>query len=478
MNIKLNNLNYRYDVYHMISIFYQLVKIEIGECIDDYSYSIKIYEDYLSIEKNHEEKTYAFNKDLKKGENIRRALFLYFTEETGLELPWGFLIGIRPTKIATSYFESGSSYDEAVEAIKNKYLVREDKARLLASISSLEEKFIDLKSQKINIYIGMPFCRTTCLYCSFASNGIKGKESLVKEYLQALNTEIIEISKYIEKRNFKVNTIYFGGGTPTSVSDEEFYFIMESVSKNLCKFGPKEFTVECGRPDTITEHKLSTMKKFNVTRISINPQTMNDKTLKLIGRAHSTKDVIDKMNLARGMGFNNINMDVIIGLPGEGILEMENTLKSIYALKPDSLTVHGLCIKRGSKLHEALVLNKSFEISSQKTINEMYKLTHELSSKLHMRPYYLYRQKNMIGNMENIGYCLEGKECLYNMEIIEENETIIGLGADAATKVLYKKENRIERFANVKDVYEYNKRVNEMISRKEKLLDTIKDEEE
>ena len=215
------------------------------------------------------------------------------------------------------------------------------------------------------------------------------------------------------------------------------------------------------------------MKKYEVSRISINPQTMNDETLKLIGRNHTVEDVKEKFNMARELGFEDINMDMIIGLPGEGYEEALNTAREIKKLKPDSLTVHGLSLKRGSRLYENFILKKGLGIKNQDEITKMYNESKKLSKELNLKPYYMYRQKNMVGNMENIGYAKEGKECIYNMQMIEDTQTIIALGADAVSKVVFKDENRIERFPNVKDVREYVNRIDEMIEGKIKLLDTL-----
>ena len=235
----------------------------------------------------------------------------------------------------------------------------------------------------------------------------------------------------------------------------------------------KEFTVECGRPDSITLNKLKTMKKCNVTRISINPQTMNDKTLKLIGRNHTSQDIIDKFKMARDLGFDDINMDIIIGLPGEGLEEAKITVSEIEKLSPDSITVHGLSLKRGSIMFENFILKKGLGLKSQEEIMQMYEESKKLSKDLNLHPYYMYRQKNMVGNMENLGYAKYGKESLYNIEMIEDKQTIIAIGADAVSKVVFLGEVRIDRFGNVKDVREYVDRVEELTEGKIELLDTL-----
>ncbi|MDY4251826.1 MULTISPECIES: coproporphyrinogen III oxidase [unclassified Clostridium] len=467
--IKLNNLKYRYDVYQMFNIYYPLYEIKFEDKGD---YIIDIEEDKVSFSYK---KLY---KEALLGENIKEALkkliFSSLKEITGDYYPWGILVGIRPSKIALKYLEEGKSEDEIIELFRNKHLASEEKARLCIEVAKKEKKLVNKDEKNIAIYIGMAFCPTRCFYCSFTANPIRGNKKLVNPYLEALTYEIREMKKYVDERGLKIESVYFGGGTPTAVNNEEFEEIMKEIynafveNRNLI-----EFTVECGRPDSITLEKLQTMKKYNTTRISINPQTMNDNTLKMIGRGHSSQDVIEKFNLARELGFNDINMDMIIGLPGEGIKEAKYTAEEILKLRPDSLTVHGLSLKRASILYENFILKKGIQIKNQEELSSMYEMSRILAKDLDIQPYYMYRQKNMVGNMENLGYSKVGKECLYNIQMIEDKQTIIALGADAVSKVVFLEENRIERFGNVKDIREYTSRIKEMVEGKRKLLDTL-----
>ncbi|MDY6227843.1 MAG: coproporphyrinogen III oxidase [Clostridium sp.] len=467
--IKLNNLKYRYDVYQMFNIYYPLYEIKFEDKGD---YIIDIEEDKVSFSYK---KLY---KEALLGENIKEALkkliFSSLKEITGDYYPWGILVGIRPSKIALKYLEEGKSEDEIIELFRNKHLASEEKARLCIEVAKKEKKLVNKDEKNIAIYIGMAFCPTRCFYCSFTANPIRGNKKLVNPYLEALTYEIREMKKYVDERGLKIESVYFGGGTPTAVNNEEFEEIMKEIynafveNRNLI-----EFTVECGRPDSITLEKLQTMKKYNTTRISINPQTMNDNTLKMIGRGHSSQDVIEKFNLARELGFNDINMDMIIGLPGEGIKEAKYTAEEILKLRPDSLTVHGLSLKRASILYENFILKKGIQIKKQEELSSMYEMSRILAKDLDIQPYYMYRQKNMVGNMENLGYSKVGKECLYNIQMIEDKQTIIALGADAVSKVVFLEENRIERFGNVKDIREYTSRIKEMVEGKRKLLDTL-----
>ena len=469
VKIKLNDMKYRYDVYQMFNIYFPLDEIKF---LDDGDYIVNILDNKVEFVNGDYYKKIEISENIK--EDIKRLVFSSLKDITEEEYPWGILVGIRPSKIALKYLEEGKTEEEIIKIFKKKHLASEEKAKLCIEIAKTEVSFVNNDSKNIAIYIGMAFCPTRCFYCSFAANPIMGNKKLVNPYLEALIYEIREMKKYVDERSLNIETVYFGGGTPTAVNNEEFELIMQEAYNAFVEGkGIKEFTVECGRPDSITKEKLETMKKFNVTRISINPQTMNDETLKMIGRGHNSKDVIEKFNLARSMGFNDINMDMIIGLPGEGIKEVLHTKEEILKLYPDSLTVHGLSLKRASILYENFILKKGIQVKKQTELANMYEESRILAKKLGLHPYYMYRQKNMVGNMENLGYSRKGAECIYNIQMIEDKQTIIALGADAVSKVVFLEEGRIERFANIKDVREYCNRIEEMVEGKKKLLDTL-----
>ena len=467
--INLNNLKYRYDVYQMFNLYYPLDEIKFE---DKGEYTVNIEGNKISFSYKDIYKEVFSEENIK--EDIKKLIFSSLKEITGDYYPWGILVGIRPSKIALKYLEEGKNEDEIVELFNKKYLASEEKTRLCIEVAKKEKESVNKDEKNIAIYIGMAFCPTRCFYCSFTANPIGSNKKLVNPYLEALTYEIREMKKYVDERGLRIESVYFGGGTPTSVNNEEFEYIMKEIHNAFVKGrNVLEFTVECGRPDSITLEKLETMKKYNTTRISINPQTMNNNTLKMIGRGHSAEDVIDKFNLARELGFNDINMDMIIGLPGEGIKEAKYTAEEILKLRPDSLTVHGLSLKRASILYENFILKKGIQIKKQEELSSMYEISRNLAKDLDIKPYYMYRQKNMVGNMENLGYSKEGKECLYNIQMIEDKQTIIALGADAVSKVVFLEDNRIERFGNVKDIKEYANRIKEMVEEKRKLLDTL-----
>lgn len=487
INIKLNNEKYRYHIYQIFNIFYTFDEIKIN---DDKPASYELEMGEIIEGQNASEETLVNALKITNGEvteiyklelvnivqEIKRAIFTFLSKTLNRNYPWGTLVGIRPSKIASDMLEKGASEEEIVKFFADIYLASREKAELCIEIAKREKSYMNKDEKSIALYIGMPFCPTRCAYCSFAADPIGKRNKDVQLYLEALKKEIKAIETYIKDRGLTIDNVYFGGGTPTSINNEQFEDLMAIIyEKFVSGRDLREFTVECGRPDSMTEEKLLTMKRYDVTRISINPQSMNDSTLKSIGRGHLTQDVIEKFNLARKLEFDNINMDIIIGLPNEGINEMENTRRLIEELAPDNLTVHGLAIKRSSKLHEHLVLKESVKIAPQEELSEMYDKSRTLAKSLGMNPYYMYRQKNMVGNMENIGYSKDGLECYYNIQMIEDTQTIIALGADAVSKVVYLNEGkgRMERFANLKNVKEYINRADEMIEGKIALLDTL-----
>ncbi|MGN0144330.1 MAG: coproporphyrinogen III oxidase [Clostridium sp.] len=471
IKVNLNNLKYRYEVYQLFNVYFPMNDIKFLEK-EEADYIFYIDDEKMNFQHKEYYKEESLGEDIKN--SLRRFLFLCLRDLTNDIYPWGILIGIRPSKIALKLLKEGKSEDEIINIFKEKYVASADKAKLCIDVAKAEERIVNKDTNTISIYIGMAFCPTKCMYCSFTSNPIGTHKKMVMPYVESLMKEIREISRYVKEKNLNVETVYFGGGTPTSVSDGEFMMVMDEIYNGFIKDGNvKEFTVECGRPDTLNKNKLQTMKDCSVTRISINPQTMNDKTLKLIGRAHSSEDIKEKFNMAREMGFDDINMDIIIGLPGEGHAEILHTKEELIKLRPDSITVHGLALKRGSIMYENFVLKKGIPVTPHEEIVRMYEESKNLADELGLSPYYMYRQKNMVGNMENLGYAKEGSECIYNIQMIEERQTIIALGAAAVSKVVFLEEDRLERFPNLKDLHEYVTRIDEMIERKKELLNSL-----
>ena len=397
---------------------------------------------------------------------LKRFLYGLLSQETKKQLPWGTLTGIRPTKIAMQLLEQGKTLQETQTYMEETYLASQEKAGLSVDIALREQQILSgIHYEKgYSLYIGIPFCPTTCLYCSFTSFPICAWKKRVGEYLDALEKEIDFVREAC--RDKILDSVYIGGGTPTTLEPDQLDRLLGKVRASFDWTHVKEFTVEAGRADSITREKLKAIKRHGVTRISVNPQTMNEKTLKLIGRQHTVQQVKDAFWLAREEGFDNINMDLILGLPGETQADVADTIEQVKALGPDSLTVHSLAVKRASRLCQWIEENG---ISTLHNTDETMRIAAAGARDLGMEPYYLYRQKNMSGNFENVGYARPGKAGIYNILIMEEKESILALGAGTISKEVYP-DGRIERCDSVKDVGLYLEKVDEMIERKRKLL--------
>ncbi len=397
---------------------------------------------------------------------LKRLLYQLLSQDTGKVLPWGTLTGIRPTKIAMGLLEEGRSEAEVAEYMQKEYLVGQEKTDLSIDIAKREKRIlqnIDYENG-YSMYIGIPFCPTTCLYCSFTSYPFGKWAKRADEYVDAVEKEIKWTAEAFKDK--KLNTVYFGGGTPTTLTAEQLDRLLTCVEEHFDFSHLQEYTVEAGRPDSITREKLEVLKKHNVGRISINPQTMKQETLNLIGRHHTVDQIKEVFAMARELGFDNINMDLILGLPGETIDDVRNTMEELKVLAPDNITVHSLAIKRAARLN---IFWEKYAHMSMENSDDTMAVAAAAAEELGLKPYYLYRQKNMAGNLENVGYAAPGKEGIYNILIMEEKQSIVAIGAGATTKAVYR-DGRIERSANVKDVELYLKQVDEMIERKKKLF--------
>lgn len=385
--------------------------------------------------------------------------------------PWGILTGIRPVKIAAKLLKEGKSKNEVLEHFVNEYKTFPDRAELAYYLAEVEKKAEeDMYKNGVSLYVGIPFCPTRCLYCSFVSNSIKNSGKYVDEYLECLVKEIEYTSKILKEKNKKVETVYIGGGTPTTLEPDQLDRLFYALFEHFDLSGNKEFTVEAGRPDTITKEKLETIKRYNIERISINPQTMNEKTLKVIGRAHKPEDILKAFEIAKQCGIKNVNMDVIAGLPGESTEDFCKTLFEVEKLSPENTTVHTMSIKRSSRLNEKL---EEYKLSEGGEVSDMVEFSKKFLGEKGKKPYYLYRQKNMLGNLENIGYAKQGTESLYNIYIMEEIQSIISMGCGGVTKTVDKQTDRIERIFNVKEPKEYIERFDEMLKRKDALKNEL-----
>ena len=466
---------YTYNLYHITKAFFP--NAEIKQCVDaEQEPLVRIELDdgscFLLDAKEFEENKKKEDAQEKK-KIVTKMVYRFLSEKTGREMAWGMLTGVRPTKLAMHQMENGMNEAQAKAFLQEVYCVSEKKAGLAVDIACREKALLS-KLDYLNgfsLYVGIPFCPSICSYCSFSSSPIDMWSPRMDDYLKALCIELHHIAKETEGKT--LNTIYIGGGTPTTLTAKQLEKLLNVIDELFLneERGAEllEYTVEAGRPDSITKEKLEVICSHPVTRISVNPQTMQQKTLDLVGRKHSVQAVKEIFHLARELGFDNINMDLIAGLPGENAEDMRDTLRQIEELSPDSLTVHSLAIKRAARMaQEQPVRDLHTEIT------EMVEDAAKTAEKLGLVPYYLYRQKNIAGNFENVGYAKVDKAGIYNILIMEEKQTIYAAGAGATTKIVLPekiktengKETNLIRIENVKNIEEYIARIDEMIKRK------------
>ena len=415
------------------------------------------------------ERAHAVRKDI-----VKIALYKLLVKLTGKTLPWGNLTGIRPAKLAMGLIESGMKNTEAAQEMRERYMVSPQKTALAITIANREREILkDIDYENgYSLYVGIPFCPSICLYCSFSSYPLKQWKDRVYLYLDALCKEIRAVAQIMHEKGKKLDTVYIGGGTPTTLTAGQLKRLLDCIDTYFSREHLLEYTVEAGRPDSITPEKLQVIAEHGISRISINPQTMQQKTLDLIGRKHTVSQIRDAYHTARSLGFDNINMDLIAGLPGETLADMEDTLSQIKELEPDSLTVHSLAIKRAAKMGRS-----DEKPSVGPDTKEMVDEARRVAKEMGLLPYYLYRQKNIAGNFENVGYAKVDKAGIYNILIMEEKQSIIAAGAGASTKIVLKnpvpvqgskkkKETNLIRLENVKAIDAYIQRIDEMIERK------------
>lgn len=480
ITVQLNKRDFEYDIHSLIRAFYPGVDVPLyleGEeepqgfekklevCYGDALIRL-IWRDADGKVLARRECAVDFYADRKKTKNALKAvLYELLSEYTGQKLPWGNLTGIRPTKIPMGLLEQGWKNTEIADYMRKTYYTSNEKTALAISIANRERAILkDIDYQNgYSLYVGIPFCPSICLYCSFSSSPLSVWKDRVDDYLDALCREIEQTAHIWREK--QLDTVYIGGGTPTTLEPYQLERLLDKLEECFDLAHVKEFTVEAGRPDSITAKKLQTLRNHPVTRISINPQTMNDRTLEIIGRRHTVQQTTEAFALARRIGFDNINMDLIVGLPGEGYAEVEHTMRQVTALAPDSITVHSLALKRATRLN---LFKDQYVPMSFVNNQEIMDMTARYAAQAGQFPYYLYRQKNMAGNFENVGYAREGAAGIYNILIMEEKQSILALGAGASTKLV--NGERIERIENVKDIRSYIERIDEMIDRKIKAL--------
>lgn len=465
--IKISDMDFYDDAVVLIKSFYPRTEVMQYQ---EQAEQTRTAQDIV-IEPEVPEKDGRSKKELH--EAFKCTLYTKLSAQLNKTLPWGYLTGVRPSKIAYTLLEKGADREQILEEFTKKHLVSEKKAQLALQVAQTEKSILEKMDYKngYSLYIGIPFCPTTCLYCSFTSYSLAAYQSKVQPYLEALLKEMKYVSEAMRGR--RLDTVYFGGGTPTTLGAGQLDMLLTELERQFDLSACRELTVEAGRPDSITYEKLCVLKAHHVDRISINPQTMNQQTLDLIGRRHTVEQIEEAFALAGKAGLDNINMDMILGLPGENKEMVQHTLEKIKALAPESLTVHSLAIKRAAALN---IWREKYLDLQMDNSDEIVSMAADYAHQMGHQPYYMYRQKNMAGNFENVGYSKPGLECIYNILIMEEKQTIIAMGAGTSTKIVFQNETeggqagRIERIENVKDVTNYIQRIDEMIERKRKFF--------
>ena len=402
---------------------------------------------------------------------IKLNLYHLLRQEFGFpEAPWGILHGVRPTKIVHRLLNDGLSRDQVVASLKEDYAASDEKSVTITDMAIRQRPFLARTDKKtISIYVGIPFCLTRCLYCSFPANILPGQKG-IERFMVAFRKDLLAVRELVQAYGFKVQSVYVGGGTPTSLPDDYFAEMLHLVRDSFCCEHTVEFTVEAGRPDSMSEAKLATMQECGVTRVSCNPQTMQQRTLKRIGRNHTVEAVSEMFHNLRRAGIPEINMDLIIGLPGEKVEDVRSTMEQITALAPDDITLHSLALKRGSRLKMNLA---EYELPDDDTCREMFAVAMDYVTRAGLKPYYLYRQGYMSGQMENVGCSRLGAESMYNIQIMEEQQTILGIGGAATSKVVDFRENRLKSVFNAKDLATYERDIDIYIEKRRALLEEI-----
>ena len=477
MPIILIGNSFKYEVEATMKLFFSTARYSFGtsheEAVGDEYVIAEVDGDRLRVEvklngEAPEIREAVADQSQNKEHEFCRILFHILSDKTGIVPPWGLMTGIRPVKKVVELIRENVPKDEIFRRLKDKYEIQDKKLQLAYDTAINQLPILDkIDSTAASLYVSIPFCPTRCSYCSFVSHSMDSAIKLMPQYIEALCKELAILGKIVKETDTKIDTIYFGGGTPTSVSAQELRTIMEAVEKNFDLTKVREYSVEAGRPDTITEEKLRVIKELGAERISVNPQTLNDEVLKVIGRKHSGEDAVKAFELARKVGFKNINTDLIAGLPTESAESFRNTLDRMIELDPESITVHTLTIKRSATLFAQGNANNANPAAEMVDYSIPTLMSHGYL------PYYMYRQKNTVDNLENVGYAKKGFESYYNIFIMDETQTILGAGCAASTKLLYAG-NRIERIHNYKFPYEYIKSFDKLMEKKEEITECLK----
>lgn len=474
MNLYVKNHNFHFELENLTRLFFPNEKITVirdfSEPQPPYIYTEVSDKITISVNIGSFNKSETAVKRLTDDDNelvSAQLLYKLLCDFTGLTQPWGILTGVRPVKLLRRLAEE-SNEEQAVKKFENDFFVSNEKIALSRETEHNERKILELsKPESFSLYVGIPFCPSRCSYCSFVMASIERAEKLIEPYTKLLCEEIKRTAEIANKLGLRLETVYFGGGTPTTLSAEQLDTVLRTVNKSFDMSTCREFTVEAGRPDTIDIAKLFALKENKVDRISINPQTVNDEVLKTIGRKHTAQQFFDAFELARKCGFDNINTDLIAGLPTDTPESFKNSLDSIVRLNAECITVHTLCMKRASRLTTEGV---TLDLQQARDAREMLAYTQNILGQNEYIPYYMYRQSRMVGNLENVGWSKKGFESLYNVYVMDETHTILACGSGGVTKLKRNNPDYLERIFNFKYPYEYIDRFDELIQRKSGIM--------
>ena len=474
MNLYVKNHNFHFELENLTRLFFPNEKItvirDLSEPQPPYIYTEVSDKITISVNIGSFNKSETAVKKLTDDDNelvSAQLLYKLLCDFTGLTQPWGILTGVRPVKLLRRLAEE-SSEEQAVKKFEKDFFVSNEKIALSRETEHNERKILELsKPESFSLYVGIPFCPSRCSYCSFVMASIERAEKLIEPYTKLLCEEIKRTAEIANKLGLRLETVYFGGGTPTTLSAEQLDTVLGTVNNSFDMSTCREFTVEAGRPDTIDIAKLFALKENKVDRISINPQTVNDEVLKTIGRKHTAQQFFDAFELARKCGFNNINTDLIAGLPTDTPESFKNSLDSIVRLNAECITVHTLCMKRASRLTTEGV---TLDLQQARDAREMLAYTQNILGQNEYIPYYMYRQSRMVGNLENVGWSKRGFESLYNVYVMDETHTILACGSGGVTKLKRNNPDYLERIFNFKYPYEYIDRFDELIQRKSGIM--------
>lgn len=474
MNLYVKNHNFHFELENLTRLFFPNEKITVirdfSEPQPPYIYTEVSDKITISVNIGSFNKSETAVKKLTDDDNelvSAQLLYKLLCDFTGLTQPWGILTGVRPVKLLRRLAEE-SSEEQAVKKFENDFFVSNEKIALSRETEHNERKILELsKPESFSLYVGIPFCPSRCSYCSFVMASIERAEKLIEPYTKLLCEEIKRTAEIANKLGLRLETVYFGGGTPTTLSAEQLDTVLRTVNNSFDMSTCREFTVEAGRPDTIDIAKLFALKENKVDRISINPQTVNDEVLKTIGRKHTAQQFFDAFELARKCGFDNINTDLIAGLPTDTPESFKNSLDSIVRLNAECITVHTLCMKRASRLTTEGV---TLDLQQARDAREMLAYTQNILGQNEYIPYYMYRQSRMVGNLENVGWSKKGFESLYNVYVMDETHTILACGSGGVTKLKRNNPDYLERIFNFKYPYEYIDRFDELIQRKSGIM--------